>query len=151
MELKGNLDSKSLQEIFTALAQNRQIGTLIVSDGESTKYIYFARAGVRLLSSGKRKNIRLGDLLVKLNRITPDQLQAVLARQEETGEMVGKILTDWGLVTEAEIDEAVSSQIEEEIFDLFTWDNATFKFTEGAPPKELFDPNQRATRLTFDV
>ncbi|MHC4781202.1 MAG: DUF4388 domain-containing protein, partial [Planctomycetota bacterium] len=78
MELKGNLDSQSLQEIFTTLATNRQIGTLIVSDGESTKYIYFARAGIRLLSSGKRKNIRLGDLLVKLNKITPDQLQAVL-------------------------------------------------------------------------
>ncbi|MHC5080931.1 MAG: DUF4388 domain-containing protein [Planctomycetota bacterium] len=151
MELKGNLDSHSLQEIFTTLARNKQIGTLIVSDGESTKYIYFARAGVRLLSSGKRKNIRLGDLLVKRNKITHDQLQAVLARQEETGEMVGKILTDWGLVTEEEIDEAVASQIEEEIFDLFTWENATFKFTEGAPPKELFDPSHRATRLTFDV
>jgi hypothetical protein len=48
MELKGNLDSSSLQEILTTLAKNKQIGTLIVSDGESTKYIYFARAGVRL-------------------------------------------------------------------------------------------------------
>jgi len=151
MELKGNLDSHNLQEIFTTLARNKQIGTLIVSDGESSKYIYFARAGVRLLSSGSRKNIRLGDLLVKRHKITPDQLQAVLARQEETGEMMGKILMDWGLVTEAEIDAAVGSQIEEEIFDLFTWENATFKFSEGAPPKELFDPNQRATRLTFDV
>ncbi|MCU0723702.1 MAG: DUF4388 domain-containing protein, partial [Planctomycetes bacterium] len=151
MELKGNLDSSSLQEILTTLANNKQIGTLIVSDGESSKYIYFARAGVRLLSSGSRKNVKLGDLLVKRGKITPDQLQAVLARQEETGEMVGKILTDWGLVTEEEIDEAVGSQIEEEIFDLFTWENATFKFTEGPPPRELFDPNQRATRLTFDV
>jgi outer membrane protein assembly factor BamB/tetratricopeptide (TPR) repeat protein len=151
MELKGNLDSSSLQEILTTLAQNKQIGTLIVSDGESTKYIYFARAGVRLLSSGSRKNPKLGDLLVKRGKITPDQLQAVLARQEETGEMIGKILTDWGLVTEEEIDDTVAGQIEEEIFDLFTWENATFKFTEGPPPRELFDPNQRATRLTFDV
>ncbi len=151
MELKGNLDSNSLQEIFTTLARNKQIGTLIVSDGESKKYIYFARAGVRLLSSGKRKTVPLGDLLVKLNKITPDQLKTVLDRQKETGEMMGKILTDWGLVTEEEIDEAVRSQIEEEIFDIFAWENATFEFTEGAPPKELFDPNQRATRLTFDV
>lgn len=151
MELKGTLDSNSLQEIFTTLARNKQIGTLIVSDGESKKYIYFARAGVRLLSSGKRKSVPLGDLLVKLNKITPDQLQAVLERQRETGEMMGKILSDWGLVTEEDIDEAVRSQIEEEIFDIFSWENATFAFTEGAPPKELFDPNQRATRLTFDV
>ncbi len=151
MELKGNLDSNSLQEIFTTLARNKQIGTLIVSDGESKKYIYFARAGVRLLSSGKRKAVPLGDLLVKLNKITGEQLKTVLERQKETSEMMGKILTDWGLVTEEEIDEAVRSQIEEEIFDIFSWDNATFEFTEGAPPKELFDPNQRATRLTFDV
>jgi outer membrane protein assembly factor BamB/tetratricopeptide (TPR) repeat protein len=151
MELKGTLDHQSLQEIFTTLARNKAIGTLIISDGESKKFIYFARAGVRLLSSGRRKAVPLGDLLMKRNKITNDQLQAVLERQKETGEMIGKILTDWGLVTEEEIDEAVRSQIEEEIFDIFAWENASFEFTEGAPPKELFDPNQRATRLTFDV
>jgi outer membrane protein assembly factor BamB/tetratricopeptide (TPR) repeat protein len=151
MELKGNLDSQSLQEIFTTLAHNKQIGTLIVSEGQNKKYVYFARAGVRLLTSGRRKSVPLGDLLVQQNKITEDQLQAVLERQSETKEMMGKILTDWGLVTEEDIDEAVGSQIEEEIFDIFSWENATFEFSEGAPPKELFDPNQRATRLTFDV
>ncbi|MCI0340240.1 MAG: PQQ-binding-like beta-propeller repeat protein [Planctomycetales bacterium] len=151
MEAKGALSPESLHDVFQKLAKNKAIGTLIVSQGENRKYIYFARAGVRLLSSGKQRRMRLGDILVQQGKISADQLKAILQRQEETGEMIGKILTDWGLVTEEDIDEAVKGQIEEEIYDLFTWEEATYEFTEGAPPAELFDPDQRATRLTFDV
>ncbi len=151
MEARGTLTPESLHDVFQKLAKNKAIGTLIVSQGENRKYVYFARAGVRLLSSGKQRRMRLGDILVQQGKISTDQLKAILQRQEETGEMIGKILTDWGLVTEEDIDEAVKGQIEEDIYDLFTWEEATYEFTEGAPPPELFDPDQRATRLTFDV
>src|SRR3989338_631758 len=99
MDLRGPLTSERLREVFQKLSRNKAIGTLTVTCQGKTKYIYFARAGVRLLSSGQRR-LRLGDILVARGRITADQLQAILQRQEETGEMIGKILADWGLVTE---------------------------------------------------
>ncbi len=53
--------------------------------------------------SGARKRIRLGDLLKNEGVITEEQLQLALKRQKETGQKLGRALTDVGAITEHDL------------------------------------------------
>ncbi|MCI0340244.1 MAG: DUF4388 domain-containing protein [Planctomycetales bacterium] len=152
MGLKGDLDSISLADIFQTLSMTGQEGTLVVRGSDQVKYIHFTRDGVSLLTSGEKKMGRLGDMLVGLGKISPDDLRSALTRQKETGGLIGETLTELGLVTPKDIENAVRIQIEEEIYDLFSWTNANFEFNEGAAPENFFaEADQPVTRLTFNV
>ena len=57
------------------------------------------------------EKIRLGDLLVQQNLITPEQLTATLEQQRSSGRKLGRILVDSGVVTEEQISGALARQL----------------------------------------
>jgi chitinase len=60
-----------------------------------------AAAGVREL---------LGELLVRVKRLTPGELAEILAEQERTGEKLGTLLVRRGLITGSELDAVLAFQ-----------------------------------------
>jgi MSHA biogenesis protein MshE len=60
---------------------------------------------------GRPEKIRLGDLLVGQNVISPEQLQSALAQQKRTGRRLGRVFVELGLVTEDHICEAIARQL----------------------------------------
>src|SRR5690349_9773556 len=54
--------------------------------------------------------VRLGDLLLKEKRITPEQLQEALAQQRQKGGKLGFTLVSMGFVKESEITALLSKQ-----------------------------------------
>jgi tetratricopeptide (TPR) repeat protein len=149
--IKGDLSAVGLADVFQMLAMSQRVGTLVVQDKESRKCIFFSGNSVRLLSLGPRKGLRLGDMLVRAGRITREQLEECLAAQKETSRRLGEILVERGLATEEEVRAFVKRQIEEEIYDLFLWQRATFEFIEGDPPPELASDDATVQSLVFDV
>lgn len=148
---RGDLSTLGLADIFQTLANSQKEGTLVVGDGESRKCIYFGREGLSLLSMGSRKGLRLGDHLLKAGKISPDQLKELLAAQKGTGKRLGEIVVDRGIATIEDIQGLIRSQIEDEIFDLFSWKKAAFEFIDGPPTPELMDADKPVTSLKFDV
>jgi hypothetical protein len=65
-----------------------------------------------------RKRARLGELLVKAKRITPEQLETALARQKQMRQPLGRTLMALGYVTEETMREALCSQLHINFFDL---------------------------------
>ena len=55
--------------------------------------------------------VRLGELLVSANIITREQLDAILALQQEDGRRLGKLLVERGLVTETQLTQILSQQL----------------------------------------
>ena len=53
---------------------------------------------------------QLGELLVSLNLITKDQLQAALEIQKDKGGLIGQVLVDLGYVSEEAIAQAITAQ-----------------------------------------
>ncbi|MBI5365452.1 MAG: PQQ-binding-like beta-propeller repeat protein [Planctomycetes bacterium] len=151
MGFRGDLSTINLADLFQTLSANQKVGTLIVADGESRKCIYFGAEGVRLLSTGKRRGLHLGEMLVRSGKITQNELQDALAIQKKLGLMLGEVFQKVGLVTKEEVQAAIRQQIEEEIYDLFSWKEANFEFQEGAlPPPELLSPDQPVIFAVFD-
>ena len=65
-----------------------------------------------------RKRARLGELLVKAKRITPEQLETALARQKQVRQPLGRTLMALGYLTEETMREALCAQLHINFFDL---------------------------------
>jgi len=63
------------------------------------------------------KTMRLGDRLVTLGLISPDQLQIVLTEQKNTKKMIGTILVEMGFVTESALGEVLAESSGTQKFD----------------------------------
>ena len=151
MALKGDLSTIGLGEVFQMISMSQKEGTLVVEDGESRKAIYFGKEGVQLLSTGRRKGFRIGDILVRAGKISQEKLKEVLEQQKTSKRLLGEELVHSGHVTRKDIQDVVRAQIEEEIYDLFLWKRAAFEFIEGPPVEELRDPDSHVIRLSFDL
>jgi outer membrane protein assembly factor BamB len=151
MSFKGDLSTIGLAEVFQMISMSQKEGTLVVQDADSRKAIYFGSTGVKLVSIGKRKGLRLGDILVRAGKISEDSLSEALENSKIQRRMLGEVLVESGYVTEAEIQQIVREQIEEEIYDLFLWKRANFEFIEGPASDTLKDPDAPVTKLSFDV
>ncbi|HLF92029.1 MAG TPA: DUF4388 domain-containing protein, partial [Planctomycetota bacterium] len=151
MSFKGDLSTIGLAEVFQMISMSQKEGTLIVQDSESRKAIYFGSTGVKLVSTGKRKGLRIGDILVRAGRVSEESLQEALENSKIQKKMLGEVLVESGYVTDGEIQQIVREQIEEEIYDLFLWKRANFEFVEGPASEGLKDVDAPVTKLTFDV
>jgi outer membrane protein assembly factor BamB/tetratricopeptide (TPR) repeat protein len=151
MSFKGDLSTIGLAEVFQMISMSQKEGTLVVQDHDSRKNIYFGPSGVRVISTGKRKGQRLGDLLLRTGRINEVQLSEALESAQLQKKLLGEVLVESGVVAEGDVQGVVRSQIEEEIYDLFLWKKADFEFIEGPPGEGLKDADANVTKLSFDV
>jgi hypothetical protein len=56
-------------------------------------------------------SLRLGQILVRNGRVSQEALDAALQRQLRTSELLGTILVEEGLITEAQVQEALGYQL----------------------------------------
>jgi hypothetical protein len=108
-----------------------------------SRSIEFRNGWIGACSSDDPPN-RLGQFLLARGKITEEKLRKALAEQEQTGENLGVILTRMGVLTQTELMRQVTAKAEETIQGLFDWDDAVFRFQEGA----TLDPNQIAVSLS---
>lgn len=134
MGFKGSVESFSLADVFQNLAMNQQTGTLrVFGNGTEEKNVFFQNGQVRHLSRGSNTSLLPPDVFVARGLVTQQQIEAAIERQRETGKSVGACLIDLGQINEVQHDDITRHQIEEEIYDLFGWDHASFEFSDGAP------------------
>ena len=147
--LKGDVEILGLGNLLQLLAMNHREGVLTLTRESDRKTIHFASRGMRLLSSTMKRINKLGKILLRRKRITKEDLDALLKEQKLLGWKLGQIAVESGLVHKKDVEEALREQIEEEIFDLFMWNEAAFEFVEGRAPKT--EESNPLSGLTFDA
>jgi len=65
-----------------------------------------------------KQKIKIGDLLVKNNVISAEQLQSAIDRQKKTGQRIGQVLVELGLVKEEQFLSHLSQQLQIPFVDL---------------------------------
>jgi tetratricopeptide (TPR) repeat protein len=136
MAIKGSLKEASLPDVLQLLTMGGKTGCLSVTDRQSFGYIYFEEGRITYASLLNRRD-RLGDIFVRENVITHEQLEAAIEEQSQTrdGRRLGEILRDSGAIDEAILKKYVRHQIEEAVYHLFTWNQGTFYFEPGQRPE----------------
>ena len=135
MAIKGSLKEASLPDVIQLLFLGRRTGCLALADRHNFGTIYLDEGQIVYATIVNRRD-RLGDILMRNGRITPDQLQqAIDAQTDDREHKLGEILVGKGILTRGELEEYMRMQIEEAVYFLFTWTSGTFNFEAGVRPE----------------
>ncbi len=132
--LRGDVAIFGFPDLLQHLANNQHAGVLTIVQGPMKKVIYMSPDGMRLLATSTRKTSSLGEILIRTRKITRIQLDRLLQEQQKTGKRLGELVSRQGMVNKQDIETALREQAREEIFDLFSWLDATFEFVQSPPP-----------------
>jgi len=150
MAIEGNLETMSLAELLQWLANGRQTGTLIVDNGSVEKKIYL-REGRVLSSSSSDPRGFLGHFLVSKGVISEEDLAKAMAIQQEQDKLLGEILVEGGAIEQEMLDHMLRLKAEENIYDLFSWEDGTFVFQDNELPEyELVPMSANITGLVME-
>lgn len=144
MALSGDLATMGLEDILQWLAVGKKTGVVELRGPLHTKRVAFHEGRITSIWSSDPREY-LGQYLLAFNRITEDQLREALATQEDEQQLLGRILVNRQLVTEAEIRRIVQLKVEESIYDTFLWNVGSFEFHDGA------GSHQKSMLLSLDV
>lgn len=138
MAIKGSLKEASLPDVLQLLALGKKSGCLAVADRQNFGYVYFDEGRICYASIVNRRD-RIGDLLVKNGRVSPEQLEEAIALQEQRRDSkLGELLVEISAVTRNDLEDYMRIQIEEAVYFLFTWTQGTFNFEAGMRPDQDF-------------
>ena len=70
------------------------------------------------MTTVKRKSKQLGQILIELGYITPEQLDVALEEHRKTPKSLGRVLIDLGMIKEADLVRALAEQVGLEFVDL---------------------------------
>ncbi len=150
MSITGNLETMSLAELLQWLANNRQTGTLIISDGTIEKRIYL-KEGTILSSSSSDPRRLLGHFLVSKGVISEEILAQAMTVQEQQGKLLGEILIEGGAIDQPTLDRMLRLNAEENICDLFAWEDGSFEFHDDElPDHDLVSLSVNVTGLIME-
>jgi tetratricopeptide (TPR) repeat protein len=134
MAIRGSLREASLPDVLQLLAMGKKTGCLSVTHRNSFGYIYLNKGRICYASIVNRRD-RLGDMLVKTGVITQAQLEATVALQDRRRDTrLGELLMEQKAIALDQLHSAINVQIQEAVYFLFTWNEGTFNFEADVQP-----------------
>ncbi len=135
MSLSGNLATVSFPDILQLLATGKKTGVLEVRTSSRQKEVAFKNGNIIFASSVNSSEDLLGNMLLRRGKISKSDLERAIAMHKQTGRQLGTTLIDMGLFDKEEIAEVLRLQIEEIVYNLFSWQDGDFIFHEGQAPQ----------------
>jgi len=135
LSLSGNLRTVSFPDILQLLATGKKTGVLEAKTATRQKEVAFKDGNIIYASSINSTEDLLGNMLLRRGKISKGNLERAITLHKQTGRQLGTTLIDMGLFDKQEIGECLKLQIEEIVYNLFSWREGDFMFHEGAKPK----------------
>ncbi len=130
--LEGDLSRFEVPDLLTFLNMGRRTGVLTLERPQQESKLFF-REGNPVYSTSTRDALRLGNMLVRLGRVRPDELQRVLGHLGP-GFRIGQALLVEKVLNEEELASFLKVQVSEVIFDTFEWSGGIFTFFDKISP-----------------
>ncbi len=138
---KGNLKDISFARVFFSIACREKTGVLTLRnprDNLVLKRVYFLGGSSAFVEFGPTEEA-LGQLLVKAEKISEDDLEEVLDELAiSEGKKIGEILVEKGYLSEDELKQWLQKQVEIKLLSLFALEDAEFEFEEMSVSKFQF-------------
>ncbi len=137
MSLAGNLKTVSFPDILQLLATGKKTGILEIKTSTRQKEVAFKDGNIIYASSVNTSEDLLGNMLLRRGKITKADLDRAIALHKQTGRQLGTTLIDMNLFQKEEIAECLKLQIEEIVYNLFSWQEGEFVLHENASPANV--------------
>ncbi|KAF0247339.1 MAG: Zn finger domain-containing DnaJ-class molecular chaperone [bacterium] len=127
--MRGTLTKACLPDLLRTIYTDRCTGTLILTQGDVRKQVFF-ELGQIVFASSTRNEDRIGETLVRHGKLTREQLTAVLGFLTP-GQHLGNFLVEQGALNPRELISYVNFQIIDIIYSLFSWTVGNYEFAQG--------------------
>jgi hypothetical protein len=147
MAIEGPLQDIGIHDVFQLLDLARKSGCLRVHSAArgSEGQVYF-QSGAVVHASMRDNPHSLGVLLRKAGKLSEAQLrEAIAAQRRGDKRKLGEILVAQGAVTRRDVDRSMRLQVERVVFELFSWKEGNFSFTDGDVSGLLADAMTRVS------
>jgi hypothetical protein len=132
MALTGTLEDFGIAEILQLIGQQAKSGVLHLESRDDEIHIAIADGNVvRAESAGRKARERLGNMLVRAELITREELDYALDQQKRSLRRLGDILVEVGFVSKRDLKEMTALQTTETVYRLFHWKSGTYAFEPG--------------------
>ncbi len=148
--LRGHLEHFGLQELLQTLSHGARTGTLQIERNDEKVSIVFETGHITLVRSGSSSQIRFRSILLRGGIVSETDLLQARKDQEETGMLLGRALIERGIIDDVQLSQALRLKVEEELFDLFLWENGTFEFFPELIQSTAEDEIHQVTRIQVD-
>ncbi|MCI0446257.1 DUF4388 domain-containing protein [bacterium] len=129
---QGSLAQFNVADLAAELHLTGRTGILRLSQAGIKKSIYFKSGRIVFVHSSV-KHERLGEVLLRLGKITEEEFAQVSAELEE-GRRLGQALLQKGFLSASEINSGVSYQLQQILFSVFNWDSGDYEFVDRERP-----------------
>ena len=134
MAIEGPLRELGIHDVFQLLDLSRKTGALRVTSElrHNAGVIHFLDGAV-VYAEIRSNPHPLGGLLLRTGRITEADLERARDMQQHQGDTrrLGEILVAIGAITPRELQRQLRFQIEEVVFEVMSWNEGYFSFSEG--------------------
>src|SRR5256885_1044473 len=134
MAIEGPLRELGIHDVFQLLDLSRKTGVLrVTSDLRHNAGTIYFEDGTIIFAEIRSNPHPLGALLLRTGKITEADLERARDMQQRQGDSrrLGEILVSLGALTRRELQRQVRFQIEEVVFEVMSWREGYFSFTEG--------------------
>ncbi|HYH09820.1 MAG TPA: DUF4388 domain-containing protein [Thermoanaerobaculia bacterium] len=141
MGLSGNLQTMLPGDLLQWLSLGQKTGTLVVTNKRVEKKI-FLRKGRVISSASNDPREYLGQFLMSHGYLTEPELKKAMEVQTQSNILLGKILVMIEVISEEDLQRLMRLKAEEEIYDIFLWNDGDFYFIDDELPKMEMIPLQ---------
>jgi Domain of unknown function (DUF4388) len=135
MALEGSLRDFDLFSLFNMIKIQGKNGTLVLSQGQEFIKVFFENGEIVGCDSNQvRMEDRLGTMLVRLGRLTGEELLAMVQVQRQTLKRMGTLLLESGKVHPSDLQDALFSQATAILHRTFRWVEGDYRFDSMLPP-----------------
>ncbi len=129
MQNKGRLKDTPFLKLLMSFHTSNATGILRLTNGPEVKIIYLSK-GKPIFSASNLPADRMGAMVLRLNIVTEEQLDAALQDVMKTGNRLGTVLVDMNIITAEQLFDLVLKQVSEIIYSVFELDDAEYNFIE---------------------
>ncbi|HYO51595.1 DUF4388 domain-containing protein [Archangium sp.] len=131
MALTGTLKDFGIADILQLIGQQQKTGVLYLKSKEQEVQVYFRDGNiVRAESITRKKKDLIGNMLVRAELITEQQLESALETQRRTLKRLGDVLTTTGTISAQKLKQMMQLQVTETLYGLFSWKAGTYEFKQ---------------------
>jgi hypothetical protein len=141
MALTGTLQTMLPGDLLQWLSLGQKTGTLVIRNQLVEKKIFF-RSGRVISSASNDPREYLGQFLMSHGYLTEPELKKAMEVQQQSGILLGKILVMIDVINEKDLQRLMRLKAEEEIYDVFLWNEGDFQFFDDELPKMEMIPLQ---------
>jgi curved DNA-binding protein CbpA len=140
----GDIKDMTIPWLLQSLRAENKTGTMIFTREATIKKVYF-HGGDVIFAASNLDDDRLGEFLLRSNKLTQAQFDAATEIIKKTNKKQGTILVELGFISSRDLVLGIKLQVKQIILSLFTWRDGRYLFDESPPPACDIIPLQMST------